>query len=337
MLYKLTMSGENFGDLEQLPFLDFGNLGKLEKDLEIILAKHLFDVLFEGAFLMPIFQERQRQAEADIYALNRDGDLIIFELKKGMAGSDAMHQALRYAQDAGQWTFNKLEEQYRTYYPSSSVSLSKAHQEAFNLENPLMPSEFNRCQHLYLIGNAANDALIDAVDYWKRQGLSVDFIPYRIYEIDEQHYFEFFALPYDRHQNPSAIKGVLFDTNRSWDEDAVWEMMEKSRVAAYGDTKYVVEYLNPRDIVFFSHKWTGIVAAAEVIGSIKSDGPDEKYRDVKFLTPVPKREEGIVKFMPFGDVARITGKSFFWARTIKVPYLNREETINLLNELKKDF
>jgi hypothetical protein len=323
MLYKLLMTNSAFGDLEPLPFLNFSDLGKLEKDLEIILAKHLLDVLFEDAALMPIFQERAMQAEADLYALNRDGDLIIFELKRGFAGADAMLQALRYGQDAGQWTFNNLEEQYKTYDPINTVSLAEAHKEAFNLERPLLPSEFNRRQHFVIVGNAANDALINAVDYWKRQDLSVDFLPYRVYNIANQYYFEFFALPYDRHQNPSTIKGVLFDTNRSYDEDSIWEMMERSRVAAYGDIKYVVESLKPRDIVFFSHKWTGIVAAAEVLGQVKDEGPDEKYRDVRFLTPIPKRAQGIVKYMPFSQVSQVTGKSFFWARTIKVPYLER--------------
>jgi hypothetical protein len=310
VLYKLTKSGDVFGNLEPLPFLDFADLGKLEKDLEIMLAEHLLDLLFEEAALMPIFQERAMQAEADLYALNREGDLIIFELKRCFAGSDAMLQALRYAQDAGQWTFSKLEERYKTYYPNNTTSLPEAHKEAFNLELPLFPSDFNQRQHFVIVGNAANNALINAVDYWKRKGLSADFLPYRVYKIADQYYFEFFALPYDRHQNPSAIKGVLFDTNRSWDEDSVWEMMEKSRVAAYGDIKYVVEYLNPKDIIFFSHKWTGIVAAAEVLGPVKDDGPDEKFRDVRFLTPRPKRDQGVMKHMPFSQVSSVTGKHF---------------------------
>jgi hypothetical protein len=112
-------------------------------------------------------------------------------------------------------------------------------------------------------------------------------------------------------------------------------MMEKKRVAAYGDIKYVIDYLNPKDIVFFSHKWVGIVAAAEVVSSAKDDGTDEKYRDVKFLTPIPVKTTNIPKFMPFSQVSSVTGKSFFWARTIKVPYLNREEAQLLLNELRK--
>jgi hypothetical protein len=335
MLYKLAIECDRYKGLEPMPFLDFGDLEKIEKDLEVLLAAHLLDVLFEDAALMPIFQERQRQPEADLYALNRSGNLTIFELKRGFAGADAMLQVLRYAQDAGQWTFSILQEKYRIYCGIDAASLADAHRDAFNLETTLLPSEFNTRQHFVIVGNAANDALINAVDYWKRRGLSVDFLPYRIYTINGEEYFEFFALPYDRHQNPSSAKGVLFDTNRRYNEDAIWEMMENHRVAAYGDVKYVVNYLNPKDIVFFLHKWVGIVAAAEVIGPAKDDGLEERYRDVKFLTPVPTKSAGISKFMPFIQVTSVTGKSFFWARTIKVPYLSREESQVLLTELKK--
>lgn len=147
MLYKLTIADSGTKDLEPLPFLDFADLGKIEKDLEVLLANHLLDVLYEGAALMPIFQERPMQAEADLYALNSTGDLVIFELKRGITGADAMLQVLGYAQDAGQWTFNKLEEKYKTYTGNTSISLVDAHREVFNLERSLLPPEFNSKQH----------------------------------------------------------------------------------------------------------------------------------------------------------------------------------------------
>jgi hypothetical protein len=338
MLYKLCRLGSKKTDINPIPFLNYGDIQKLEKDLEVLFADHLLTVLFEETALMPIFQERQFRSEADLYALNRSGDLIIFEFKRSMAGAEAMHQILWYAQQAGQWTFNMLEEKFRCYSEGMSnngKALADAHQEAFQLERPLLPTQFNTKQQLIVIGSAANDSLVDAVDYWKIQGLSVDFIPYRVYKIGGECYFEFFALPYDQHPNPAALKGVLFDTNRSYDEDAIWEMMENNRVAAYGDNQDVVEYLQPKDLVFFSHKWVGLIAAAEVIGPVKSDGENEKYRDIRFLTPIPLRDEGLKCFMSFSQVSQVTGKSFFWARTIKVPYLNRDEAMNLLAELNK--
>ena len=185
-----------------------------------------------------------------------------------------------------------------------------------------------------MIGSAADDSLINAVDYWKKQGISIEFLPYRIYELGNEKYFEFFALPYDKHKNPSSIKGVLFDTNRSWDEDSIWYMMENSCVAAFGDAKRFVEYVHPSDIVFFSHKWAGLVAAARVKkGDIKAPDGETLYRSVEFITPIPKKGSPI-KAMPFQKVSEITGKSFFWARTIKVPYLSKDESENLAQELK---
>src|SRR5438093_7370101 len=115
MLYRLSPSVEGLGTLEPLPFLDASSLQRTEKDLENLLATHLLDVLFEGAPLLPLFQERQLQSEADIYALNRNGDLVIFELKRGVAGEDAVLQAIGYTQRAGRWIYSELDRRYEGY------------------------------------------------------------------------------------------------------------------------------------------------------------------------------------------------------------------------------
>lgn len=337
MLYKLNFRQPSASRLEPIPFSGLSALGKLEKDLENILADHLLDVLFEDEPLMPIFRERPYQPEADLYALNQEGDLIIFELKRGTVGNEAVHQLLRYAQDAGQWTFKELQRKFAVYsreFESEDNNLSTAHSEAFKLEHPLQPSEFNRRQHLWLIGSAADAKLIDAVEYWRQQGILMRFAPYRIYQVAGDHYFEFFSAPYDRHSNPADVKGVLFDTNQAYNADSVWDMIENKRIAAYGGAKDTVEYLNPRDIVFYSHRGEGIIAAAEVIGPTKQDGSEQKYRSVKFLTSVPDRQHDIRRSMSFPQVSEVTGKRFFWARTAKVPYLTSEEAKALLQELR---
>jgi hypothetical protein len=88
MLYKLTRSKDRFDAIDPLPFWGLPR----EKELEDLLAENLWDVLFEGNELMPILQERAWQAEADIYALDRQGDLFIFELKRDDAGGGAVNQ-----------------------------------------------------------------------------------------------------------------------------------------------------------------------------------------------------------------------------------------------------
>jgi len=348
MLYKLVKEPGQPDSLSPMEFKDVSSFDpgeNREKNLENLLAESLFEVLYEDARLLPIHQERPRQSEADIYALNEKGELFIFELKRSDAGDPAVRQALGYAQDAGQWTYSAIEKKFRAYLEShpqlttNQDKLSEAHKEAFELDQALVPRDFNKKQHLIVIGSASDETLIDAVGYWKNQGISIEFLPYRIYEIKGEHYFEFFALPFDRHTNPRATKGVLFDTNLAWNKDSIWDMMERKRVAAYGSRRHAVGCLNPNDIVFFSHKGFGIVAAAKVkTGKLKkpNDTDDgEWYRDVEFLTDVPKRKSGVITAMPFAKVVEITGKSFYWARINKVPYLSRTEAEHLVDELKK--
>ncbi|NRB63496.1 MAG: hypothetical protein HRU40_10825 [Saprospiraceae bacterium] len=334
MLYKIEEKNDVFEKLEPVEFKDFSNFGKLEKDLENLIADSLLEVLFEDSKLMPVFQERQWQAEADIYALNEKGELVIFELKRVSADKDAVHQALRYAQDAGQWSYEKLAKKFKEY-SKSEVSLISAHKDAFSLEHALEPKDINKKQHLLVIGSAADDSLVSSVDYWKKNGISIDFLPYRVYELGGDKYFEFFALPYDKHKNPCDMKGVLFDTNRSYNENSIWSMMDNSRLEAYGDAKRFVHYVHVGDIVFFSHKGFGIIAAAKVKGEVKAHAGETLYRDVEFLTPIPNSKDSKLPAMPFSEVALKTDKSFFWARTIKVPYLTKTEALSLVEELNK--
>ena len=89
MLYKLEQENDEVLGLEPVEFKDLSSFGKYEKDLENLIANNILDLLFEDSKLMPVFQERLYQAEADIYALNEYGELVIFELKRSSADASA--------------------------------------------------------------------------------------------------------------------------------------------------------------------------------------------------------------------------------------------------------
>lgn len=324
MLYKLKNQ-----KLEPVGWTDFGGS---EKELEDLIANSLLDVLFEDPSLMPVVQERKGQPVADIYALDRQGDLRIFEIKVGNVGTEAVQQILRYAQDAGRWSYHDLNKLF------GREELEKAHQDAFQLEQPLATSDFNTRQHLMVIGNSANEKLMNAVDYWKKLGILIDFIPYRIYQIFRERYFEFFSIPVDRHTNPNDARGVLFDTNRTYSEKAVWYMIHNLRVAAFGDSRKFAGSVKPGDIVFLSHRGQGIIAAGRVKkGKVKEDKREKAlYRDIEFLTPQPtKGPDGHPeRAMPFAQVSQIVNRNFYWAATLKTPFLSQYEAALLLEALK---
>lgn len=79
MLYKLK---EN--KLESIAFEDFGSIGRKEKELESIFAQNLEMIYGEYGILFPISQERQGQGQPDLCALDKEGNLIIFELNVAM-------------------------------------------------------------------------------------------------------------------------------------------------------------------------------------------------------------------------------------------------------------
>jgi hypothetical protein len=342
MLFELT---HNYSRLQPVAFQSFSDVARTEKDLEDLLAQHLFDVLFSQTPLLPFHQERPYQAVADIYALNEEGDIIIFELKRDQADSEALEQLLRYVGEAGLWSFKEIQRRYNNYRSDSSSSLLEAHSQTFNIDpgTELRENEFNRNQHLWVVGNAADEHLIRSIDYWKTKGLSIDFFPYRIYQIGESAYFEFFAKPYDYHLNPGLKKGILFDTNRSWDHvdggyGCLQEMMLGEKISAYGERKVAVLCLQPNDYVFYSHVGIGVVGAGRVKGrNVKKMGHpeygEEWYLEVELLTPVPKDFKNIPA-IGFSEIKNLLAKGFYWARIDKRPYLSVKESESLLKELR---
>lgn len=337
MLYHLT---DDNSKIKPLPFEGMG----YEKHLENLLASHLFETVFEDTPLLPFHQERRREAVADIYALNQDGDIVIFELKSGQAAEGALDQLLRYAENAGQWGYTEIQQKYNAYVHKTEKpeDLAEVHLNAFNVSRQLNHDEFNRQQHLWVVACGADDALIRSVEFWKRKGLSIDFLPYRIYRIGEEMYFEFFSKPYDRHLNPSDTKGVLFDTNRSYDlteHGCLKDMLIKQRVSAYGNRKDAVDCFKKGDMVFFSHKGVGVVGAARVKGDhVREEAhPDfgaERYLDVDLLTVVPRAFDRRIPAVSFNGVSELLGHGFYWARTDKRPYLSLDESDELLLSLK---
>lgn len=336
MLYKIIKSEGSYEGLEPQPFDHL----PLEKDLEELLADHLMGSLE----LLPFFQERRRQEEADIYALNRDGDVVIFELKRADVGGDAVHQILRYADQSALWDYNKIAGKYKTYQKSKpsagDVELIAAHQEAFDLDEPLNKSVFNKKQHLIIVGYAGSNSLIQKVNYWKTQGLKIDFIPYRVYKLGGESYFEFFSLPFDQHQNPAHRKGVMFDTCRMEDNWSLAYMVESDRVAAYNERDGAVYCFNEGDTALLYHRGLGIVGAGKVTSKVKDD-PDflssgsAKYCDIEWLTPKPDPDAPVG--IPSRDIEALLEQGFFWARIDKTPYLSTEQSDILVRELNTRF
>lgn len=332
MLYSL-----NENEISQLQFYDFADLKGKEKDLENLIADNINSLYVESKQLMTIFQERARQSEPDLLAIDKDGNLFVFELKRQDVPKDTTIQVMGYTQEFGQKNYSELNKLYKTYCSKKGYKtneLSTAHCDAFQLDTPLSEECFNRKQKMIIIGSSSDINLMNAVDYWKSNGLDIDFIPYRLYKINGQWYFDFFAKPYDYHLNIQDKKGIIFDTNRSYMSDAIWDMFKNNKVSAYGSVAGYVNRLNKGDYVFYYHIGYGIIGAGVVTDNktIAAESGEEMYKRVKFLTPKPETESDI-KYISPKELKALLNKNFYFASTIKSPYLSVEESEKLISVL----
>lgn len=332
------------GVIKPVPYCDYSELQGREKDLENLLAANLEDLYAEsGLSFMPIFQERAMQPEPDICALDAQGNLVIFELKRGNAGRSAVEQVMRYAELFGKRDYDQLNSMYRTYMNDSEVELKEAHASAFELPAPLSDEAFNRKQKLVIVGNSADRDLVSAVDYWKNQGIDIDFLPYRFYVIEEKVYFEFFAKPYDYHMNPGSKKGIMFDTNLSWSEDNEKCMLERKHIEAYGDVKWAVDSFSKGDYALFYSKGRGVIAIGEIISDSAqelktSDAPNGRFHKVRMIVPQNVSDShGYTQSLKPYEIKELLNQGFYFARTDKRPYLGEEQVNVLIDALREKY
>lgn len=149
-------------------------------------------------------------------------------------------------------------------------------------------------------------------------------------------------------------KGVLFDTNRThYCMCTIVDMLNNNKVSAYWDKRYFASYLNKGDYVLYYLKGRGVIAAGTVTSEQpkdidieenkkeKIDEHHESYHEVNIEVPKIHNkkdfDENNLRCISAKELKELLGKNFFFARTIKVPYLTMKETEIIIKELKKKY
>ena len=134
-------------------------------------------------------------------------------------------------------------------------------------------------------------------------------------------------------------KGIMFDTNKTYSDKATIDMLTAGKISAYDDACKYIKSFNSGDIVFYYVKGKGVVAAGEICSEImecKYYDSTENYRMVKRLVPkeIPIIEDRLKGISP-SEIKTLFDKGFFWASTIKKPFLRKEQSDKLLRKLKE--
>lgn len=282
MLYQLNQNRdkEQYRKVKRVTLAD---IGWKEHDLQNLLSKNIFD-LISSTDLMTIFNERPMQEEPDILALDKEGDLYIFELKRWSGYTENLLQVLRYGQLFGSSDYDELNELYKKYEKQPQADLLSAHTSYFSFDgdNELKKSEFNRKQHFLVVVNGLDQKTVEAILFWKKNGLNIDAIIYWVFNVGEEYFIEFNMYSPTENLLEYETNNYVLNTNYSNNQQHTDDMLREHKAAAYyPGWREKIQKLQKGDIVFLYKSGTGIIAYGVADGKLQKvdcDGhPDFEY------------------------------------------------------------
>jgi hypothetical protein len=256
------------------------SFGLDERGLQDILFKTL-DRLFPDDELILLMQSRRWQEEPDLMAVDKNGDLFIFELKAWESDPSNLLQVLRYGQIYGASKYAELDAWYKKS-TGQSQSLKAVHDAKFGTDLP--EEQFNRRQVFVVMTNGLDYRTREAIRYWRSCNLEVRPWVYRVYAGGtDTMQLEISAFRVTDNPYEDIAEGYyILNTNYKNNEESHEDMVANAKAAAYYDPwKFKIERLAKGDTVFLYQSGVGIVAFGEADGKLKKapfeDNPDEEY------------------------------------------------------------
>lgn len=278
MLYKLNQTHDR-DTYQKVKRVTLAEIGWKEKDLENLVANNIQDFISSND-LMTIFNERSYQEEPDILALDSQGDLYIFELKRWSGKQENLLQVLRYGQLFGRSTYGDLNGMYQKYQHDPTVDLLDAHATYFfcsGQSTALSPNEFNRKQHFIIVTNGIDQKTLESIMFWKRNGLSIDAIVYLVFEIYGEYFIEFNTYSQFSDHLEYENNSYILNTDYKNSTEHHHAMLREHKAAAYNTGwKEKIQKLQKGDTVFLYHSGVGIIAYGKADGILNKVDEDSK-------------------------------------------------------------
>jgi len=292
------------------------SFGLNEKALQDILFKSL-DRLFPDDELILLMQSRAWQEEPDLMAVDKEGNLYIFELKVWESDTSHLLQILRYGQKFGNSRYSDLNAWYQRT-TGESQRLKAAHSAKFEAE--IKEEDFNRKQIFVLVTNGLDYRTREAVQYWHRCGLDVRPWVYRVYRgKGDEVLLEISAFRVDDNPYEDLAEGYyILNTNAANSQEDHDDMLRNAKAAAYSDPwKFQIERLGKGDVVFLFQSRVGIVALGEAT--------EKLHKRRSHWSPEDPEGEYYKKLQQFrlvsppltaAEIKKITGINYRFMRTM---------------------
>ncbi len=328
MLFEMDEEIKGFKPVLAMNIVD--SLGESEKDLENYLKEIIGDILFPQYMIFG--NERSLQKEADLFAVDNSGDLVVFELKvDGSYDRGKVYQALSYAQLFSFWRYNDMNDHFKKCLPKEGKELDKAFEEHYGYR--IDASEFNKKQKIIIISHSSSKDTATITNYWKNSGVNIEEYFYRFYEVAGKKYFELSNELFFQQNSYNC----WINTCRTHYPEAYLDMLKHKKAATYGDRRGIIgEWMN-KSYVFLYHNGYGIIGAGKGTATIMNlENEDERAIKLShFISGVDLDTEEILHSLKVSDIKELLQRNFYFPNSIVT--LSEDEAKILYEECKKIF
>ena len=120
----------------------------------------------------------------DLLGVDREGNIVVVELKRDRTPRDTIAQALEYASFAARLDADELERILRHYENDESLSLVEHHREYFELSETEAVS-FNKDQHIVVVGQNVTPPIRQTAAYLRSKGINATCVEFTFFRSDE--------------------------------------------------------------------------------------------------------------------------------------------------------
>ena len=117
----------------------------------------------------------------DLLGFDREGDVVVVELKRDRTPRDTIAQSLDYASFAERLDTTQLQDILRSYLNDDSLSLAEHHREYFELGSDEAVA-FNKDQRIVIVGQRVTPEIRQTAAFLRSKGLRVTCVEFTFFQ-----------------------------------------------------------------------------------------------------------------------------------------------------------
>ncbi len=225
--------------------LENGNLIKYQKssvDKEIQIEDFIEThpkILDEDLFIIGRQVVTASKTRIDLMGLDKEGNIIIIEIKKGQTPREVVSQILEYAVWAEGLQYEDINEIAKEKHLSDFPDLYKKYEQEFKI----IPEPFNENQRLYIIAEKIDKKIEDLCRYLRIRNLDIKCIELNFFEKGNQKLINTNVIVGTEETNYQDLKDEVQGSQITWD-DKLKSANEENRELALRFISKVEERFN---------------------------------------------------------------------------------------------